>query len=86
MTDAACGDGFFILILSDGKQISWGRNEMGQLGLGHRDKREKPKPSNILSINPGELGFVQISAGAQHCIAISKSGNVYTWEATEVDN
>ena len=79
VTDAACGEGFFILILSDGKQISWGRNEMGQLGLGHRDSREKPKPASILSTHPGELGFVQIAAGAQHCIALSKRGNVFTW-------
>ena len=52
VADAACGEGFIILILSDGKQISWGRNEMGQLGLGHRDSREKPKPASILSTQP----------------------------------
>jgi hypothetical protein len=78
-TDVACGDGFFILILSDGRQISWGRNEMGQLGLGDRESRERPKRASILSSIPGELGFIQIAAGNQHCIGISVRGNVFTW-------
>lgn len=78
-TDVAVGDGFVILILSDGRQISWGRNEMGQLGLGNRDNREKPKRASILSSIPGELGFTQIAAGQQHCVGIGVRGNVFTW-------
>lgn len=78
-TDVAIGDGFVILILNDGRQISWGRSEMGQLGLGNRENKEKPKRASILSSVPGELGFIQISAGGQHCVAISVRGNVFTW-------
>jgi|AntAceMinimDraft_12_1070368.scaffolds.fasta_scaffold99987_2 alpha-tubulin suppressor-like RCC1 family protein len=34
ITDCACGDGFVMLTLKDGRTIGWGANDLGQLGLG----------------------------------------------------
>jgi alpha-tubulin suppressor-like RCC1 family protein len=79
-TDVALGENFFMLALKDGRTVSWGKNDLGQLGLGvgHRDDVPKPKIAAILS-EAG--GVVQISAGAHHCVALSRSGGVYTWGA-----
>ena len=80
VTDIALGEGFAMLVLSDGRTVSWGKNDMGQLGLGsgHREEGAKPKLASILA-DAG--GIVQVSAGATHCVALSRSGGVYTWGA-----
>ena len=78
--DVALGGNFVILSLKDGRTVSWGKNDMGQLGLGsgHRDDVSKPKLASILT-DAG--GVVQLCAGANHCVAIARSGAVYTWGA-----
>ena len=80
VTDVALGDGFALLSLRDGRTVSWGKNDMGQLGLGsgNRDEVLKPKLASILS-DAG--GVVQVSAGAHHCVALARSGGVYSWGA-----
>jgi alpha-tubulin suppressor-like RCC1 family protein len=72
--DIAVGEQFFMLACQDGRVVSWGRNEMGQLGLGNRDNKEKPRVHSIVP-----EGVLQISAGAQHVVCLSMSGDVYTW-------
>jgi alpha-tubulin suppressor-like RCC1 family protein len=72
--DIAAGEQFVLLACRDGKVVSWGRNELGQLGLGNRDNKEKPRLSNIIAD-----GVLQISAGSQHVVCLSHSGDVYTW-------
>jgi len=76
VTDVALGDGFVILVLKDGRCVSWGKNEMGQLGVGNREAREKPKLTKVV-----QEGILQISCGAQHVVALSTNGTVYTWGA-----
>jgi alpha-tubulin suppressor-like RCC1 family protein len=80
VTDVALGEGFALLALKDGRTVSWGKNDMGQLGLGsgNRDEVLKPKLASILT-DAG--GVVQVSAGAHHCVALARSGSVYTWGA-----
>jgi len=80
VTDVALGDGFALLALQDGRTVSWGKNDMGQLGLGsgHREDAQKPKLASILS-EAG--GLVQVGAGAHHCVALARSGGLYTWGA-----
>lgn len=75
ISDIALGDGFTLLLSKDGKLISWGQNSLGQLGSGDREFRDKPKLNSAI---PNDT-ILQIAAGLQHVVALSKSGNVLTW-------
>ena len=81
VTDICVGVGFVMCILSDGRQISWGKNDLGQLGLGigNREDRAKPRSSSIINSIQSGGGFVQCAAGNTHCVGITKNGNIYTW-------
>ena len=72
--EVAAGNGFVHACTIDGRVISWGRNELGQLGDGDRDNKEKPKLNGNFS-----EAILQFAAGDTHCIALSKSGNVLTF-------
>ena len=74
VTDVCVGEGFVIVVEKDGRAISWGLNPLGQLGNGTRENKEKPRIGVVISD-----GILQISAGAQHCVCISRSGDVFTW-------
>jgi E3 ubiquitin-protein ligase HERC4 len=74
ITDATLGDGFFSLVCKDGRIISWGKNDMGQLGNGTRDFKDKPRFNTQFNES-----LLQISSGSQHCIALSKTGKVFTF-------
>lgn len=76
ISDIACGEGFVLISTKDGKIISWGLNSLGQLGCGDREFRDKPKLNTLVS-EP----ILQLSAGSQHVLALSKNGNVLTWGA-----
>jgi alpha-tubulin suppressor-like RCC1 family protein len=68
ITEFASGDGFSLCITRDGKLIGWGRNDMGQLGSGNREAKDKPK------IIPFSERILQLSVGAQHVCALTTSG------------
>lgn len=72
---AACANHSLIL-LQDGRVVSYGCNENGELG--------RPKPADGQEdMDPFVSGIKQavvtISAGWKHCAAISKEGSLYTW-------
>jgi len=72
--EVAAGDGFVFLNTKEGKVFSWGRNEFGQLGNGNREKNEKPRLVDTFFER-----LLQISAGSQHVIALTVSGNILSW-------
>lgn len=76
--DMAIGDGYSILVASDGRCISWGKNESGQLGLGEGERQcvVKPKPVSVL-----REGVLQVSCGLAHTVVLTKSCNVYSFGA-----
>lgn len=74
IVDIACGDNFVIMALKDGRVVSWGRNDFGQLGNGNRENKEKPRPNILI-----QEGVLQMSAGSQHIVCISRSGTVFSW-------
>lgn len=57
--------------------ISWGQNGLGQLGCGDREIREKPKSNNFCP----EMRLLEVCAGSQHVLALSRNGQVLTWGA-----
>ncbi|XP_025777178.1 E3 ISG15--protein ligase HERC5 [Puma concolor] len=71
-----CGDYHSLALSKGGELFAWGQNLHGQLGIG----------SQFASIaipqiveNLSGIPLVQISAGKAHSMALSMSGNIYSW-------
>lgn len=72
--EASVGSGFFTLLCDDGRVVSWGVNELGQLGNGTRNNKDKPRINSAI-----QEPLLQVASGATHSIALTKSGRVITW-------
>ncbi|XP_060880843.1 uncharacterized protein LOC132952538 [Metopolophium dirhodum] len=70
----ACGRNHSIALTTNGV-YSWGSNHYGQLGTGRRGQAPYPMLVDSLS---NEL-IVSVSAGQYHSLAISASGQLWTW-------
>jgi alpha-tubulin suppressor-like RCC1 family protein len=66
-----CGEVHFMILL-DGDLYSWGKNESGQLGLGHYEHSPNPKKVELSNV-------IKISCGICHSMALTKEGEVYVW-------
>ncbi|KAH3756238.1 chromosome condensation regulator [Pelomyxa schiedti] len=70
----ACGQGH-TMALTTGLQLwAWGKNDFGQLGLG--DKRLQIVPRRVTSLTEQ---ISMAACGLNHTIALTTTGNVYTW-------
>jgi alpha-tubulin suppressor-like RCC1 family protein len=80
VTKIAQGFNFTLALLPNGTVESWGVNNYGQLGTGTVDD-----PGRCLSpqLIPGLQGVTDIAASGVHAIAVTESGQVYTWGRTE---
>lgn len=79
----SCGDSHALALLSDGRLLSWGKNDCGQLGDGTTQNRSVP--GYVLagagpSDDQGRLvGVVDVSAGGSHNLAFLSDGRVLSW-------
>ncbi|XP_071496413.1 E3 ubiquitin-protein ligase HERC2-like [Diadema antillarum] len=73
----ACGsrDAQTLTLTEDGMVFSWGDGDFGKLGRGGSEGCSTPH--NVERLN-GQ-GVVQIECGAQFSLALTKSGQVWTW-------
>ncbi|XP_037385437.1 E3 ISG15--protein ligase HERC5 isoform X2 [Talpa occidentalis] len=71
-----CGDHHSLALSKGGELFAWGQNLHGQLGVG-RTLVSIPVPQVVEQLSGVPL--VQISAGEAHSMALSMSGNVYSW-------
>ncbi|XP_072611049.1 E3 ISG15--protein ligase HERC5 isoform X3 [Vulpes vulpes] len=71
-----CGDYHSLALSKGGELFAWGQNLHGQLGVG-RLFISIPTPQLVEHLSGVPL--VQISAGKAHSMALSMSGNVYSW-------
>ncbi|KAG8511650.1 E3 ISG15--protein ligase HERC5 [Galemys pyrenaicus] len=71
-----CGDYHSLALSKGGELFAWGQNLHGQLGVG-RKFASMPTPQIVEQLSGVPL--VQISAGEAHSMALSMSGNVYSW-------
>lgn len=72
---AAAGDGSGALTAS-GQLFLWGNNAKGTLGPIEEDRPNFVWP---YLVDSGGVAFKSFSMSAQHCVAISTDGQVYTW-------
>lgn len=63
-----------IVISTDGRVWTWGRNEGGQLGHGHTDRVDVP---TVVSALEG-LNIVTAACGKQHSLFVTERGVVYS--------
>ena len=69
--DAAGGGGFGAALASDGSIWCWGRNDHGQLGLGHTSFTVEPE-----QVPPGPV-ITSIAAGVSFSAALDESGTLW---------
>jgi len=74
IVDVAVGDGYFNLCTNQWKLIGIGKNDMGTLGNGTRENRDKPK---LNSFFPEDV--IQIQSGSNHVVCLTKKGSVYAF-------
>lgn len=75
----SCGDSHVIALSSMGTLVSWGAAEYGQLGQGESKNYADtmPFPRRIKELN--SVRFIQVSCGANHTIALSSTGKIYSF-------
>ena len=82
---SASTNGYFSLAVgSDGNAYAWGYNQYGQLGDGTRDDKHAPvmvrtPDRKTYPDLPADFTYLQVSAGANHSLALGSDGNVYAW-------
>jgi alpha-tubulin suppressor-like RCC1 family protein len=57
----------------------WGRNEWGQLGVGHTT--DQISPIKLESLDPHDI--VNISCGYRHTLAVTRGGELWSWGRNE---
>ncbi|KAL3521135.1 hypothetical protein ACH5RR_019284 [Cinchona calisaya] len=70
------GCGFAMAISDSGKLITWGSaDDLGQSYVTSGKHGEMPEPFPL----PTEASIIRAAAGWAHCVAVTESGEVYTW-------
>ncbi len=72
--DIDAGQFHSMALKSDGTVWTWGENYYGELGIGSR-YGEELTPVQVINISD----IIKITAGANHCLALSSNGGVYAW-------
>jgi alpha-tubulin suppressor-like RCC1 family protein len=80
------GEGFSVVLKTNGTVWTWGDNEKGQQGA-NKDPDLVPSrssPGEVCDSDGTVLDDIQsIAAGADHVVALAKNGVVYTWGSNE---
>ncbi|XP_063426870.1 serine/threonine-protein kinase Nek9-like [Mytilus trossulus] len=78
---AACGEDFTLAVTDEGQVYASGSDYYGCLGVDNEegDSVLSLIPINFFSSRPVE----EISCGDNHCVALTKEGDVYTWGCGE---
>jgi len=65
----------------EGKIYVWGSNSLGQLGITHYIQQglKRLYPNVLKSLIDEKFYARSIVCGENHCVAIGKNGEVYTW-------
>lgn len=63
------------VLTNDGKVYTWGRNVVGELGIGNREPQYEPQEVTALS----DYYVVDVVSGASHMMARTEDGRVFAW-------
>lgn len=74
------GEYFALALDADGGLWGWGRNNVGQLGLGDQADRDLPTRVAATAAGRGALPAIrQVGVGSQHCVAVAVDGTAWSW-------
>ncbi|HXC34898.1 MAG TPA: LamG-like jellyroll fold domain-containing protein [Candidatus Acidoferrales bacterium] len=71
----AAGDSHVLILLQNGKLVSWGYNLYGQLGDGDGSYEDSYSPVAVTNLQ----NIVQVAAGVNHSLAIDSNGLAWAW-------
>lgn len=75
----SCGERHTLFLLDDGDLYASGVGEYGRLGTGETSDALQPAPVSTAMLPAGDDSFVQVSAGQDHNLALTKGGVVVSW-------
>ena len=84
VVDMSFGQDYWVALTSDGRIFTYGRNDVGQLGLGHTRPLMEEAPGQVQEVTAvwklaeGERP-VQVATGFKHTLALTSEGLVYGW-------
>lgn len=78
VADVAAGSDFVVALTRSGQIWCWGSNERGQLGQGDMGGFSN-FPREVKAGSLRGVKFSKLAAGSTHCLALSRTGEVYTW-------
>eukprot|EP01025_Chloroclados_australasicus_P025419 TRINITY_DN2539_c0_g1_i1.p2 TRINITY_DN2539_c0_g1~~TRINITY_DN2539_c0_g1_i1.p2 ORF type:complete len:402 (-),score=54.71 TRINITY_DN2539_c0_g1_i1:677-1882(-) len=70
-----CGDSHTVIVTKEGELYTFGRNQNGQLGLGHNF--DQFNPNLVSSLQKKKIK--EAACGAEHTIAVAEDGEVFGW-------
>jgi alpha-tubulin suppressor-like RCC1 family protein len=79
VVDIAAGYFFSLALCSDGTLAAWGKNDLGQLGVGDLLNRFVPTGSSYNGGNPAAPRITAITAGGNHALALRADGSLIVW-------
>ena len=79
----ACGELHCVGLATDGGVFTWGCGLMGALGHGELGTCHVPTPVVALR-KAGPM--IEVAAGRSHSLALSASGDVYSWGMSPLDS
>jgi len=84
ITTLSAGEEYSLVLDSDGKAYSWGKNNYGQLGDFSSLTRKTPVNVFMYDMAMVPLDFIEIAAGRTHSTALSSNNRAYTWGQNNV--
>jgi alpha-tubulin suppressor-like RCC1 family protein len=78
------GQNHVVAITEEGALYVWGRNDMGQLGLGVRNAEDTtlrfvPTLLELYNGNGQKQPVIDVALGLEHTVAVVKGGRVFVW-------
>ncbi|MGI8430245.1 MAG: RCC1 domain-containing protein [Solirubrobacteraceae bacterium] len=80
ISQIAAGNDVSVALSSTGQLYAWGSNTYGDLGTGPTSDAHVPVAVSAGEMPPGTT-FTSVAAGMYHILALSSSGQLYTWGA-----
>ncbi len=82
---AATGFGHVVVVKKDGSLVSWGKNDVGQVGV-PGDGTATDKQVTPIAVASPPADVVKVIAGSAHTAALTASGTVFVWGRNRYGN
>jgi Regulator of chromosome condensation (RCC1) repeat len=77
IASASCGQTHNVALTTTGRVVSWGSGALGQLG--HGSTSDRLHATMIRALLSDSSPVISVSCGANHTVAVTEEGDVYSW-------